>query len=307
MSIMLAKRITAGISVALAFAAIMAFCPGPVQFVLLLAFALACQAEFYALATRGGYRVYNQTGCALGVLWFLAVYILTGPRPAQGGTAYGNLVADWESAFLFVGVFIVLMRALFDRQCRHAFETTAVTCLGIMYGPVMLSYFVRLAQWDATVQFQTTRSGVFLTFFIAMVIKMSDTGAFAVGTACGRHKMFPRISPKKSWEGLAGGIATGMAVGIGLALLAAKYKWGPDGVFHSSSASAPDLTLPKAAFISALLVVVGLFGDLFESMYKRTVNIKDSRPIFPGMGGLLDVVDSLIFAPPVLYYFLIWF
>ena len=53
--------------------------------------------------------------------------------------------------------------------------------------------------------------------------------------------------------------------------------------------------------------VIGLFGDLFESMYKRTVNIKDSRAIFPGMGGLLDVVDSLIFAPPVLYYFLIWF
>jgi phosphatidate cytidylyltransferase len=98
-----------------------------------------------------------------------------------------------------------------------------------------------------------------------------------------------------------------MAVGIGLALLAAKYKWGPDGVFYSTGPSAPDLTLPKAAFISALLVVVGLFGDLFESMYKRTVNIKDSRPIFPGMGGLLDVVDSLIFAPPVLYYFLIWF
>jgi phosphatidate cytidylyltransferase len=307
MSMQLTKRIIAGISVAIAFASLMAFCPGPVQFVFLLAFALACQAEFYALAMRGGYRVYNHTGCVLGALWFLAVYVLTGPRTMQNGTTYGNLVADWESALIFGGCFLILLRALFDKQCRHAFETTAITCLGIIYGPVMLSYFVRLAQWDSTTQFATTRSGVFLTFFIAVVIKMSDTGAFAVGTACGRHKMFPRISPKKSWEGLAGGIATGMGVGIGLALLAAKYKWGPDGVFYSSGPTAPDLTLPKAAFISALLVVIGLFGDLFESMYKRTVNIKDSRAIFPGMGGLLDVVDSLIFAPPVLYYFLIWF
>ena len=307
MSVQLTKRIIAGISVAIAFASLMAFCPGPVQFVLLLAFALACQAEFYALAMRGGYRVYNHTGCVLGALWFLAVYVLTGPRTIQNGTTYGNLVADWESALIFGGCFLILLRALFDKQCHHAFETTAITCLGIIYGPVMLSYFVRLAQWDSTTQFATTRASVFLTFFIAMVIKMSDTGAFAVGTACGRHKMFPRISPKKSWEGLAGGIATGMGVGIGLALLAAKYKWGPDGVFYSSGPTAPDLTLPKAAFISALLVVIGLFGDLFESMYKRTVNIKDSRAIFPGMGGLLDVVDSLIFAPPVLYYFLIWF
>ena len=307
MSVQLTKRIIAGISVAIAFASLMAFCPGPVQFVLLLAFALACQAEFYALAMRGGYRVYNQTGCVLGALWFLSVYVLTGPRALQNGTTYGNLVAGWESAFIFLGCFLVLLRGLFDRQCRHAFETTAITCLGIIYGPVMLSYFIRLAQWDSTAQFATTRAGVFLTFFVAMVIKMSDTGAFAVGTACGRHKMFPRISPKKSWEGLAGGIATGMAVGIALKLLAAKYQWGPDGVFYATGATPPDLTLPKAAFISALLVVVGLFGDLFESMYKRTVNIKDSSPIFPGMGGLLDVVDSLVFAPPVLYFFLIWF
>ena len=303
----LVKRIIAGISVAIAFASLMAFCPGPVQFTLLLAFALACQAEFYALAMRGGYRVYNHTGCLLGVLWFLAVYVLTGPRAIQNGTTYGNLVADWESACIFGGCFLILLRALFDRQCRHAFETTAITCLGVVYGPIMMSYFVRLAQWDSTAQFATTRAGVFLTFFVAVVIKMSDTGAFAVGTAFGRHKMFPRISPKKSWEGLAGGIATGMAVGIGIALLAAKYKWGPDGIFHSSGPTAPDLTLPKAAFVSALLVVVGLFGDLFESMYKRTVNIKDSSPIFPGMGGLLDVVDSLVFAAPVLYFFLIWF
>ena len=303
----LVKRVIAGISVAIAFASLMAFCPGPVQFALLLAFALACQAEFYALAMRGGYRVYNHTGCVLGAFWFIAVYVLTGPRAIQNGTTYGNLVADWESAFIFGGCFLILLRALFDRQCRHAFETTAITGLGIVYGPVMISYFIRLAQWDSTAQFATTRAGVFLTFFVAVVIKMSDTGAFAVGTAFGRHKMFPRISPKKSWEGLAGGIATGMAVGIGLALLAAKYKWGPDGVFHSSGPTAPDLTLPKAAFVSALLVVVGLFGDLFESMYKRTVNTKDSSPIFPGMGGLLDVVDSLVFAPPVLYFFLIWF
>ena len=309
MSNHLTKRIIAGLSVAIAFAVLMAFCPGFVQCVVLLAVVLAGQAEFYALATRGGYRVYSKMGCLFGTLWFLAVYVLTGPRVIQNGTAYGNLPGweNWESAFIFGGCFLILLRALFDRQCLRAFETTAITVLGIVYIPVMMSYFFRLAQWDSTTRYATTRSGGFLAFFAAAVVKMSDTGAFAVGTLCGRHKMFPRVSPKKSWEGLAGGIITGMAAGIGLALLAAKYKWGPEGVFHASGTSAPDLTLPKAAFLSALLVVMGLFGDLFESMYKRTVNIKDSSAILPGMGGLLDVVDSLVFAPPLLYFFLIWF
>lgn len=304
---MLKKRIIAGISVAAVFACIMAFCPGPLQFLLLLAFALACQAEFYALAIRGGYKVYNRTGCFLGLLWFVALYVLTGPNATEGGHSYGSMVAGWESAFIFAGYFVVLMRTLFDRKCDNAFMASAVTCLGIVYGPVMLSYFMRLAQWDAPSQFATTRAGVFLTFYLTIIIKISDTGAFAVGTACGKHKMFPRISPKKSWEGLAGGIVAGMLFGVGLAWLASKYQWGPKGVFYTTDGSVPDLTLPKAALISAALVVVGLFGDLIESMYKRCVNIKDSSAIFPGMGGLLDVVDSLIFAPPLFYFFLLWF
>lgn len=303
---MLVKRIIAGVSVAAVFAVIMAFFPGPLQFVLLLAFALACQAEFYALAARGGYRVYNQTGCILGVIWFLAVYLLTGPNAMEGGHSYGSLVNGWESGFIFAGCFAVLMRTLFDRQCKDAFMSSAITCLGILYGPVMLSYFMRLAQWDAPSPFATTRAGVFLTFYLAVTIKLSDTGAFAVGTACGRHKMFPRISPKKSWEGLAGGIAAGMLAGVGLAALAAKYRWGPDGIFYATNSAAPVLTLTRAALVSAALVVIGLFGDLIESMYKRCVNIKDSSSIFPGMGGLLDVADSLVFAPPFFYFVLLW-
>lgn len=304
---MLKKRVFVGLVVGAAFAAIMRFANGPCLFVFLLAFALASQAEFYALAARGGYRVYNRTGCFLGLVWFLAVYVLTCGDPEASRFTIGNFIKDWESALIFAGCFVVLMRTLFDTKCTNSFMSSAITCLGILYGPLTLSYYMRLAQWDATEQFATTRAGVFLVFYLSAVIKLSDTGAFAVGTAFGKHKMFPRVSPKKSWEGLAGGIAAGMLVGVGLAYAAAKFSWGPDGVFYSTKGAVPALSLGKAAFISAMLVVIGLFGDLIESMYKRCVGIKDSSSIFPGMGGLLDVVDSLVFAPPLFYFYLLWF
>ncbi|MGN1360502.1 MAG: phosphatidate cytidylyltransferase, partial [Kiritimatiellia bacterium] len=122
-------------------------------------------------------------------------------------------------------------------------------------------------------------------------------GAFAVGTLCGRHKMFPRVSPAKSWEGLAGGIVLSVLVSLGLTLVAQRVSAG--GII------AP-LGLLGSTLLGALLAVLGVLGDLVESLFKRAAKIKDSGGLFKGMGGLLDTFDSLIFAAPVCYAILLW-
>lgn len=298
---MLKHRLVYGIAIGVGFAASMAFLPGPLLFLLLLSFALACQVEFYSLAARGGYRVYARFGCTLGGLWMAAVYLLAAPP----GKPHPDL-PGWEGALLVLICLAVLLRTLADRNAKRALETAAIVFLGIFYGPVLLSYYLRLAQWEAGNLLATTRGGVFLAFYLSFVVKMSDTGAYALGTRCGRHKLFPRISPAKSWEGFAGGLLTALVCGVGMAFAARRYCWGPEGIFWAEAGAAPLLGLRLAAAVALVLFAIGLLGDLVESMVKRAVGVKDSSGIIPGMGGMLDVVDSLIFAPAFFYFFLSW-
>ena len=123
--------------------------------------------------------------------------------------------------------------------------------------------------------------------FLLAVIMLGDTAAFYVGKALGRHRLAPHLSPKKTLEGLAGGI-----VGSGLAAL---------GISHLLF---PTESLPRMLALGLVLSVVGVFGDLFESFLKRTAGVKDTSSLVPGHGGILDRLDSLLFATPVLYIYL---
>jgi len=218
---------------------------------------------------------------------------------------YDILSRGWDGALLIVTAFVILMRALFDHRVERPMAAAGATFLGFLYAPVLISFYLHLAQWEAPTAWATTRGGVFLTFYFSFLIKMSDTGAFAFGVPFGRHKLFPRVSPKKSWEGLAGGLLVGMLCGVGLAYLSSLWHWGPEGVFWSDVGD-PALTLTRAAILSFALVLVGLFGDLIESMFKRAVQAKDSASLIPGIGGLLDTADSLVFGAPLTYYVLVW-
>lgn len=116
----------------------------------------------------------------------------------------------------------------------------------------------------------------------------ADSLAYFVGRTFGRHRLWPRLSPRKTWEGLIGGILGGLG---GAALVAA---W------------SPSLTQATALAIGALVPVAGLFGDLSISMIKRHVGVKDSSNLFPGHGGFLDRADSMLFVSVVVYYYAIW-
>lgn len=117
-------------------------------------------------------------------------------------------------------------------------------------------------------------------------IWINDTGAYIIGVSFGKHRLFERVSPKKSWEGFFGGA---------LAALAAGYVF---------SVFIPDLTLVQWLLFSQIVVVFGTFGDLIESLLKRTIGTKDSGNILPGHGGFLDRFDSMLLAAPVIFIYL---
>lgn len=137
--------------------------------------------------------------------------------------------------------------------------------------------------------FYTFPDGKFLLLAMFIMIWLNDTGAFCVGSLFGKHRLFPRISPKKSWEGFAGGVIFAIASAF-------MFKYAFPQYFESVS----------LAGLCGLGAVVGAFatwGDLVESLIKRTLGVKDSGTILPGHGGILDRIDSLLLVVPasVLY------
>ncbi len=126
-------------------------------------------------------------------------------------------------------------------------------------------------------------------FLVLLFTFMGDTGAYFTGKAIGRHKLAPRISPKKTWEGSAGGL---------VASVAAAMAWSP---------TIPSLDMPHAALLGLVGGALGQLGDLGESLLKRSAGVKDSGSILPGHGGVLDRFDAVSFSAPIVYYYVISF
>jgi phosphatidate cytidylyltransferase len=136
---------------------------------------------------------------------------------------------------------------------------------------------------DENVDFTRSTAAVALTIFVP---KVCDIGAYFTGRLLGRHRMSPVLSPKKTWEGAAGGIIAGASVAIGIDQLwvpVTSYWW-------------------SAGCLGLALAVAGILGDLAESLIKRDAMRKDASQIMPGFGGVLDVIDSILFAAPVAYW-----
>lgn len=172
-------------------------------------------------------------------------------------------------------IFLLALRVLFGKF-ESPIRTLGVTLLGILYIPVMLSLFIRIP-----IEF-----GVPTLLYLIAIVKFSDMGGFALGMLFGKHKMCPKISPKKSWEGLGGSI-------LGACLMSAAFML----VTH--------FAFPKAIGFGVAAALIGTAGDLIESCMKRECGVKDSATFMPaGMGGFLDMFDSLIFAPALLMPFI---
>ena len=169
------------------------------------------------------------------------------------------------------------------RNKEEPIENIALTFLAAIYVAVPFSLLAFMA-FDNHGNFS---GNIILGLFI--IIWVYDTGAYISGMIWGKHKMFPRVSPKKSWEGAIGGLLCAL-----VASLLIHDFWHPFTVYHR-------------LIIAVLTVIASTFGDLTESLFKRSVDIKDSGSILPGHGGILDRFDSVFLAVPVVYFYMYLF
>lgn len=186
---------------------------------------------------------------------------------------------------LFLLLLATLLGEVFNyRAGRKAIERTALTLLVVIYSSWLLSFF------SAVRVTRENMEGVFAIFSILFIIKMSDAGAYFAGKNFGRHKLAPILSPGKTIEGLIGGLAAAMiAAYLAFALI---KPW------------LCEATMPNwsAVFGYAFsITIVGVFGDLSESLVKREMGVKDSSAWLPGLGGIMDTADSVILAAPLAY------
>jgi len=186
----------------------------------------------------------------------------------------------------FMGIlplFLIIMIAELYRKKEKPVENIAVTFFSIIYlaFPLSLIHFLVFPEIGTL---NTYNPNILLALFA--LIWIYDSGAYLVGVSIGKHRLFERISPKKSWEGAIGGTIT--------AIIA---SWVISGLI-------PEIAMVHWIVISILIVVSSTFGDLTESMFKRYFGIKDSGTLLPGHGGILDRFDSLFFAAPVIVTYL---
>lgn len=200
----------------------------------------------------------------------------------------GTLVtagATWRVGYLgqVLGMLVIMLGSglwmLADPDRDNALVRLGVTSLLGLWMPFLGSFAILIAGLE---------DGRFALLLVIACTAMADIGAYAVGSQLGRHKIAPRLSPNKSWEGLVGGLVVAALVGWGLA------TW----LF-------PEFDDGRAVLVGLACAVAGFGGDLFESMVKRDLGIKDFGSLLPGHGGVLDRVDAILAALPVGYLVLV--
>ena len=195
----------------------------------------------------------------------------------------------WDTRLLLIIVALVWLMFLVElfSSNRNPLTNIALTILGCVYVGMPFALFNLLAFKNGAYDFWPIM-GIFVLVWV------NDTGAYLCGVTMGRHKLYERISPKKTIEGFVGGVLLTVAVGF------TSYACLGDCFFHAG--------LGFTLLTTAIVAVIGTCGDLVESMFKRSVNVKDSGRILPGHGGILDRFDAVMFAAPIvslLYYFFI--
>lgn len=191
-----------------------------------------------------------------------------------------------------VGMFVVSL--VFYSRGRNVEGVVAAaggTMFAMIYLGLMLGFFLSLRRWNSS----------WLILAVVLITKSCDTGAYFSGRAFGKHKLIPWLSPKKTWEGLAGGLALAVVVAILLALWGhgiGRVEYQP-GKFHEF-----EFPLWKAGLAGLLFGIVGHAGDLTASLFKRDAGIKDASNVLPGFGGVLDLLDSPLLVAPLSYWLL---
>ncbi len=283
---MLKHRIVSGTLLAGMVVLVARWLPAPACWLLIMVITALAQHEFYAMMHRAGIPVFHTLGLLGGTAVISVTFWTVGPSNAQLAAGY-----QWENLVLYAIALSVFVRQFYRHQEQQPLASIACTLLGIWYVAFMMNFFTRLGfAWHDTGMMATVGpTGRQLVVYLVAVVKISDVGAYFTGRLLGKHKLSPRLSPNKTWEGLAGGITASLV----MSLLFLKLSNGSLGVLR--------MDLADAVILGLVLPMAGVLGDLFESLLKRACGMKDSGRLIPGMGGVLDVLDSLLFGAPILY------
>lgn len=250
--------------------------------------ALGALWEYFALLKAGGISHHRGMGMAVALLLIgLNFWLLQSADPVIRFAIFPG-----EAAVMAFFVMTLFLREYGrNNPGRATAEGITFTLLGVIYIPWLFLFMAKLLYFTPRTS-EGHLTGQYLVLFVVAVTKFTDVGAFLCGSLFGRTPFFPNISPKKTWEGILGGIGLGVAVG-----------W---GVFHFFGQHLPPFSLMLVYGLALLLAIAGVAGDLAESLLKRSVHSKDSGHALPGIGGGLDLIDSLLFTLPLFYFILLF-
>lgn len=224
--------------------------------------------EYFNIVEKKGIFVYKYFGIIIGMLVPAIIYF------QMGGEGYFTL----EPFFIVIACLFIFVLQFIRRDSSQALASIAVTLFGLLYIAWFFSFFIKL---------KFLPGGTLLVAFLIIVTKMGDIGAYFFGNFFGKHSLIPRISPNKTVEGTLGGLAC--------SILSA----------FASKSYLPHIHFLHLAALGAILGILAQVGDLAESLIKRDCGVKDSGTNLSGFGGVLDLIDSLLFTTPIFYFYVV--
>ena len=252
-------------------------------YALICVFGLIALWEFYGMLDHRSLPNFKVTGMICGTVMLVgSFYYFAKIGPAQS--------YDFETAVLLFFLLTVFTRQMFARL-RHdePLQTMAYTLFGLLYVLWLFNFITKIV-YVMPRSSSGAVTGQFYVLYLIAVTKFSDMGAYLTGSVIGRHLMIPHISAKKTWEGFFGALVFALLCSLAL------FKLMPG---HLSV-----LTWTHATILGLLLGFAAVIGDLAESIIKRSTGVKDSGNLLPGIGGALDLLDSLLFTAPLLFFYL---
>lgn len=294
---MLKRIATAAVLIPVVLALILR-APVPVLAVVAGGVALITIHEFLKLTESYGVRPMRwPTYLFVGVFFLLLALNVGNEKPLLSTAIFVYCLGFAAAMAPFLALSILMLRA----DLRSGYPAAAAAVFAFTYIALPMGMLVQLRQQWA---------GAFYLLYLLLVVWAGDIFAYFVGKSIGRHLMAPRVSPKKTWEGAAASLAGSVGVGwllfryalpISSALLRAGLIDRRDGLFGLEQPAMGPVIL-----LTIVLNVAAQLGDLVESLIKRGAGVKDSGTILPGHGGMLDRVDAMLFAAPVLWFYAAW-
>ena len=266
--------------------------PGAAVFTILsMVLLLGGMKEFFSMTEKIGLPGYRRPGISAAAMLVLGISIPA--MMGKGSPQSQSLIIELLMSFVIISGFI---RAMQEENLKEGIKRQLISLAGFLYIVWSLSFLLRIYFAEGV-----EMSGRYLLVYMVLVTKCSDIGAYCTGMTTHKlsggknHKIAPRLSPGKSWEGFIGGMVLSVVVALILEKqLGAKLSF-----------NGKDVITPYAAIgMGMIAATLGFIGDVCESIFKRTAEVKDSGNTIPGMGGVLDVLDSLILVAPLYYLYL---